>query len=119
MTHRETTLATRAIHGGGPTPRVNQPVVPPVHLSSTFEAKDIDEQVALEERKADTFYTRYGNPTLSLAERVLAGLEGAESAAVFGSGMAAAKAPKMASTSSLLRRFGRLLGIRVALILAL
>jgi cystathionine beta-lyase/cystathionine gamma-synthase len=63
--------------------------VPPVHLSSTFESKDIDEQVELEERKADTFYTRYGNPTLSLAETVVAGLEGTESAAVFGSGMAA------------------------------
>jgi len=86
---RETTPATRAIHGGGPAPRVNQPVVPPIHLSSTFESKDIDEQVELEERKADTFYTRYGNPTLSLAERVIADLEGAESAAVFGSGMAA------------------------------
>jgi len=86
---RETTPATRAIHGGGPAPRVNQPVVPPIHLSSTFESKDIDEQVELEERKADTFYTRYGNPTLSLAERVVADLEGAEAAAVFGSGMAA------------------------------
>jgi cystathionine beta-lyase/cystathionine gamma-synthase len=64
-------------------------VVPPIHLSSTFEAKDIDEQVALEEAKADTFYTRYGNPTLSLAESVIADLEGAEAAAVFGSGMAA------------------------------
>jgi cystathionine beta-lyase/cystathionine gamma-synthase len=64
-------------------------VVPPVHLSSTFESKDIDEQVELEERKADTFYTRYGNPTLSLAETVVAGLEGTESAAMFGSGMAA------------------------------
>lgn len=86
---RETTPATRAVHGGGPTPRVNQPVVPPLHLSATFESKDIDEQVELEERKADTFYTRYGNPTLSLAERVIADLEGAESGAVFGSGMAA------------------------------
>ena len=86
---RETTPSTRAIHGGPPGERRNQPVVPPVHLSSTFEAKDIDEQVELEERKADTFYTRYGNPTLSLAETVVAGLEGTESAAVFGSGMAA------------------------------
>lgn len=86
---RETTPATRAIHGGGPAPRKNQPVVPPIHLSSTFESRDIDEQVELEERKADTFYTRYGNPTLSLAERVVADLEGTESGAVFGSGMAA------------------------------
>jgi cystathionine beta-lyase/cystathionine gamma-synthase len=86
---RETTSSTRAIHGGPPGERRNQPVVPPVHLSSTFESRDIDEQVELEERKADTFYTRYGNPTLSLAETVVAGLEGTESAAVFGSGMAA------------------------------
>jgi len=86
---RKPTPATRAIHGGGPTHRVNQPVVPPLHLSSTFEARDIDEQVALEEAKADTFYTRYGNPTLSLAETVVADLEGAEAAAVFGSGMTA------------------------------
>jgi cystathionine beta-lyase/cystathionine gamma-synthase len=86
---RETTSSTRAIHGGPPGERRNQPVVPPVHLSSTFESRDIVEQVELEERKADTFYTRYGNPTLSLAERVVAGLEGTESAAVFGSGMAA------------------------------
>jgi cystathionine beta-lyase/cystathionine gamma-synthase len=68
---------------------VNQPVVPPLHLSATFESKDVDEQVELEERKADTFYTRYGNPTLSLVERVVADLEATESAAVFGSGMAA------------------------------
>ncbi len=86
---RETTPATRAVHGGAKGERRNQPVVPPVHLSSTFESKDIDEQVELEERKADTFYTRYGNPTLSLAETVVADLEGTEAAAVFGSGMAA------------------------------
>ncbi len=86
---RNTSPATRAVHGGGPTPRVNQPVVPPLHLSATFESKDVDEQVELEERKADTFYTRYGNPTLSLAEKVVADLEGTESAAVFSSGMAA------------------------------
>lgn len=88
MTSRKTTLATGAIHGEGGH-RVNQPVVPPLHLSATFEAANVDEQVALEKRKADTFYTRYGNPTLSLAERVVADLEGTEAACVFGSGMAA------------------------------
>jgi cystathionine beta-lyase/cystathionine gamma-synthase len=80
---------TRAVHGRATGARVNQPVVPGIELSATFESMDVDEQVALEERKADTFYTRYGNPTLSLAERVIADLEGAEAAAVFGSGMAA------------------------------
>jgi len=80
--------STRAIHTSEG-PRKNEPVAPPIHLSATFESKDVDEQVALEEAKADTFYTRYGNPTLSLAERVIAELEGAESACVFGSGMGA------------------------------
>jgi cystathionine gamma-synthase len=69
--------------------RTNRPVATPIHLSATFESEDYDEQIALEEAKADTFYARYGNPTLSVAERTLAELEGAEEAAVFGSGMAA------------------------------
>ena len=81
--------ATRAIHSGSAGPRRNRPVAPPLHLSATFEAKDVDEQAALEEDKADTFYTRYGNPTLTIAEETIAELEGCEAAAVFGSGMAA------------------------------
>lgn len=84
--------ATRAIHGGhwgGDGQRKNQPVAPPIYLSATFESKDVDEQIELEERKADTFYTRYGNPTLTLAEDTIADLEGAEAACVFSSGMAA------------------------------
>ena len=79
--------STRAIHTSQG-PRKNQPVATPIHLSVTFESKDIDEQVALEENKADTFYTRYGNPTLTVAERTIAELEGAEAASVFASGMA-------------------------------
>lgn len=89
MKREDLSPLTRAVHGRGEFTRTNQPVVPPVHLSATFEAKDVEEQVELEEQKADTFYTRYGNPTLTLAERVVADLEGAESAAVFGSGMGA------------------------------
>ena len=81
--------STRAIHTNEDGPRTNRPVAPPIYLSATFESQDIDEQIALEEAKADTFYTRYGNPTLSLAERVVAELESAEAAAVFSSGMAA------------------------------
>jgi len=81
-------LATRAVHVD-PSERRNRPVATPIHLSATFEAADYDQQVELEEAKADTFYSRYGNPTVSVAERSLARLEGAESAALFGSGMAA------------------------------
>ncbi len=93
-------LSTRAIHSGAPGPRRNQPVATPIYLSATFESKDVDEQIATEEAKADTFYMRYGNPTLTVAERAVAELEGAESAAVFGSGMAAI-------TTSLLAHLGQ------------
>lgn len=82
-------LSTRAIHSERSEKRTNRPIAPPIYLSSTFESEDYDQQIHLEETKADTFYTRYGNPTLSVAERSLAELEGAEGAAVFGSGMAA------------------------------
>lgn len=92
--------STRAIHSGAEGPRKNQPVATPIYLSATFESKDVDEQIALEEAKADTFYTRYGNPTLSVAERTVAELEGTSSAAVFGSGMAAI-------TTSLLAHLGQ------------
>lgn len=89
MKRDDWSLSTRAIHSGSEGPRKNQPVAIPIFLSATFESKDVDEQVLLEESKADTFYTRYGNPTLSVAESTIAELEGAEAAAVFGSGMAA------------------------------
>lgn len=89
MKREDLSPTTRAIHARKEGPRSNAPVAPPIYLSATFESKDVDEQIALEEAKADTFYTRYGNPTLTLAERILAELEGAEAAAVFGSGMAA------------------------------
>jgi len=80
---------TRAIHEPSEGGRVNRPVTTPIHLAATFESKDIDEQIRLEESKADTFYSRYGNPTITAAERVVADLEGAEAAAMLGSGMAA------------------------------
>ena len=89
MKRNNLSSATRAIHGRSDGPRKNRPVTPPIYLSATFESKDVDEQVEIEHKKGDMFYTRYGNPTLTLAESIVAELEGAESAAVFGSGMAA------------------------------
>ena len=89
MKSKDLTPATRAVHGDDRDDRRNRPVATPIVLSSTFEAKDYDEQVELEESKADTFYTRYGNPTVAVGERTIASLEGAEAAVLFGSGMAA------------------------------
>lgn len=81
--------STRAIHSRSEGARKNQPVTTPIYLSATFESKDVDEQISIEQAKADTFYSRYGNPTLSVAEETIAELEGTAAAAVFGSGMAA------------------------------
>jgi cystathionine beta-lyase/cystathionine gamma-synthase len=81
-------LSTRAVNPRSHERRTNRPVATPIYLSATFEAVDVDEQIRLEE-EGDTFYTRYGNPTLTAAELAVATLEGAESALVFGSGMAA------------------------------
>jgi len=88
MKRDELHLSTRAVHSELDEKRVNRPVASPIYLSATFEAADVEEQIRLE-AEGDTFYTRYGNPTLTAVERTLAALEGTESALVFGSGMSA------------------------------
>ena len=83
MKRDELHLSTRAVHSELDEKRVNRPVVSPIYLSATFEAADVEEQIRLQ-AEGDTFYTRYGNPTLTAVERTLAALEGTESALVFG-----------------------------------
>ncbi len=62
----------------------------PIFQTSTFVFKDSDEVKKYQEGKIDRYlYTRYGNPTLKLAEEKLAALEGAEAGLVVSSGMAA------------------------------
>src|SRR5262245_55830575 len=84
-------FATRAIHGQE-LPPVDQ-VAPsvPIYQTATFR---FDSSEAFAEtinfRRPGYTYTRgYGNPTLLAFERVMAGLEGTESAISFASGMAA------------------------------
>lgn len=68
-------------------------VTPPIYQTATFRASSAED---FAHRAGDPrhpeFYTRYGNPTLSQVESVLAELEGAEAALVTGSGMAAVSA---------------------------
>ncbi|HKP77153.1 MAG TPA: PLP-dependent aspartate aminotransferase family protein [Longimicrobiaceae bacterium] len=74
--------STRAIHAGEGPRDVNEPVVNPIVLSTTFFS-DPDGQGTL-------LYQRYGNaPNHHYAETRLAALEGAEDAVVLASGMAA------------------------------
>ena len=82
---------TTAIHSGEP-PRhgIGAPVGTPICRTSTFTFSSTAEMKRWAEGKSKAYiYTRYGNPTLTVAEGKIAALEGAEAAVVTASGMAA------------------------------
>lgn len=82
--------ATCAIHGGERKHGVGTPVSTPIARSSTFTFSSTAEMKRWAEGRSKAYiYTRYGNPTLAVAETRLAQLEGGEAAIVTASGMAA------------------------------
>jgi cystathionine gamma-synthase len=83
-THRP---ETQAVHGAADLEKKNGPMATPIFQTSTFEVTDNEEQ--LRATHTDSFYTRYGNPTNTVAEQTVAELEGAEAALTFASGMGA------------------------------
>jgi len=85
--------ATTAVHAGTHDDPVTGAVGTPIYQTSTFILGE-DQYRAVEEGYArDRFiYTRYGNPSQWAVQEKLAALEGAESAIVFSSGMAAISA---------------------------
>ena len=87
MTPRTRRPETAAVHGASDLKKKNAPVAPPIYQTSTFEVTDNDEQIRV--AGTDRYYTRWGNPTITLAEQTLAALEGTEGARVFASGMGA------------------------------
>src|SRR5258708_9685978 len=82
---------TQAIHGGEPNRRgVNGPIVTEIIRSSTFTFTSTEQMKLWAEGKNKAYiYTRYGNPTLTVAQNKIAALEGAEAAIVTSSGIAA------------------------------
>src|SRR3984893_18436533 len=82
---------TRAVHAGEPNKHgVGAPVGQEVCRSSTFSFSSTAEMKLWAEGKSKAYiYTRYGNPTLTVAQGKIAALEGAEAAVVTASGMAA------------------------------
>jgi methionine-gamma-lyase len=90
--HRRKKLrnATLAVHAGEAHGHVNGPVVAPVARTSNFTFANSGEMKRWAEGKSSAYiYTRYANPTLAVAEKKIAALEGAEAAVVCASGMAA------------------------------
>jgi cystathionine gamma-lyase len=75
-------FATRTIHAGQPAEPQTGAVVAPLFQTTTYQ------QIAPGEHRGFD-YTRTNNPTRKRLETVLADLEGAQHAAVFGSGLAA------------------------------
>lgn len=87
MRQRQRPPETAAVHGNADLEKKNGPVSAPIFQTSTFEVTDNDEQQRV--TSTDRYYTRWGNPTITLAEETLAALEGTEAARVFASGMGA------------------------------
>src|SRR5262249_36779030 len=81
---------TRAAQALGAIEPATKAVVPPVHVAPTF-LRDPDNQY-----RAGLAYGRPDNATVRQAEGVIAALEGAKDALLFGSGMSAATAAVMA-----------------------
>jgi cystathionine beta-lyase/cystathionine gamma-synthase len=76
---------TKAVRGGTDLHKKSGPVSTPIYQTSTFEVTDNEEQLRV--TPTDMFYTRYGNPTQTVAEKAIAELEGTERALLFASGM--------------------------------
>ena len=83
-THRP---ETAAVHGAADQEKKNGPVTTPIYQTSTFKVTDNDEQQRV--TSTDRYYTRWGNPTNTVAEETVAALEGVEAARTFASGMGA------------------------------
>ncbi|HKV81717.1 MAG TPA: aminotransferase class I/II-fold pyridoxal phosphate-dependent enzyme [Candidatus Sulfotelmatobacter sp.] len=87
MKERKRRPETAAVRGGSEMQKKNGPVAPEIYQTSTFEVSDNEEQIRV--TTTDRYYTRWGNPTITLAEQTVAALEGTEAALVFASGMGA------------------------------
>jgi cystathionine beta-lyase/cystathionine gamma-synthase len=89
---------TKAVRGASDLEKKNGPMATPIYQTSTFEVADNDEQLRV--TPTDHFYTRYGNPTNTVAEQTIAQLEGVDAALTFASGMGAITTTIMALLES-------------------
>lgn len=85
---------TQATRGAADLHKKNGPMALPIYQTSTFEVTDNEEQLRV--TGSDSYYTRYGNPTNTVAEKTVAALEGVDAALTFSSGMGAITTTLMA-----------------------
>jgi len=98
MTPRKQHPETQSVRAGIDLSKKNGPLATPIYQTSTFEVTDNDEQ--LRATHTDRFYSRYGNPTNTVAEKAIAKLEGVDAALVFSSGMSAITTTALAVLNS-------------------
>ena len=89
---------TQATRAAADLEKKNGPMSLPIYQTSTFEVRDNDEQLRV--TGSDSYYTRYGNPTNTAAEKTIAELEGVDAAMTFASGMGAITTTLMALLKS-------------------
>lgn len=83
-------MSTKSVHAGELRQKQGDAIADPIFCSSTFTFRSTDEVIDYCEGRAEREeYGRYGNPNERSVEKKLASLDGAESAIVYGSGMAA------------------------------
>ena len=82
--------STDIIHGSTGGNRDAVPLTTPIYETTTFVFENAAEVQAFNEGQSKKFlYSRYGNPTVVAVEETIARIEGAESAMLLASGMAA------------------------------
>jgi len=97
--------STIAIHVGEDHFGVGAPVGTPIARTANFTFASTEEMKRWAEGKSSAYiYTRYGNPTLAMAEEKVAALEGAEAAVVTASGSAAISSAAVQEVVSRMRR---------------
>lgn len=93
--------ATELIHGSTGVNRDADPLTTPIYETTTFVFDSASEVKAYNEGKSKKFlYSRYGNPTTVAVEQTIARIEGAESAMLLASGMAATSTALLALLTS-------------------
>ncbi|HZQ10220.1 MAG TPA: PLP-dependent aspartate aminotransferase family protein [Anaerolineae bacterium] len=89
-TDQELGFQTLAVHAGEAPDPTTGALVPPLSLATTYHLGTTETGAALFSGEKEGYvYTRWSNPTVSLLERRVAALEGAEAAIATSSGMAA------------------------------
>ncbi|MGE0610213.1 MAG: aminotransferase class I/II-fold pyridoxal phosphate-dependent enzyme, partial [Pirellulales bacterium] len=83
-------LSTLAVHAGEARQKPGDAITDPIFCSSTYTFADTQSVIDfIEQKQPREEYGRYGNPSEKVVEAKLAALEGAESAILYSTGMAA------------------------------